>query len=514
MKILKAPWFLFVFTFAVMIPVMYWAPYTSDDCIFSALTFASFQERLTYCIQYGNGRLFGNLLVLYLLPHVWLRTIVKSLFVAGAVYCLVKLTKHLSGHDKGVHGSVFLLVLGMPSVMFAQVFTWTSGFCNYVPPVFFLLWILNTYVEYTADSRWYYRIYACLVCMILGFSQQLFSEVNTVANIMVAIFLVVYAAIYSRHRLIPAILYTLASLAGSAFMYAIPNHLANSLLWETYQKMNIGSLKEMISSIEYNSFKISSLFAGCVLVFIVLSVVLLFSMKTIRKEKIGNLSPTLVRKLLVVCEGIFYFYPAFCIYLFCINDSPWFSKVYFLQYLFTFAITFLYFIAALFVCLNLPDNKVKGVTSVALIASVFFASPLLLVNPIGQRCIFLSYLCLVMAAVALFSYILDVKQVEAKKVFRPLSVLCLAAAMGIQILFLNIHGLVRDRDTYIDAMIENNAKTIVVPEFPYNYIHAQGQSKTYQKVRFEHINIRHWYKYHYNKWKAETAVPKQSIPEK
>ncbi|HAZ20481.1 MAG TPA: hypothetical protein DCY75_09965, partial [Clostridiales bacterium] len=59
----------------------------------------------------------------------------------------------------------------------------------------------------------------------------------------------------------------------------------------------------------------SSLFAGCVLVFIVLSVVLLFSMKTIRKEKIGNLSPTLVRKLLVVCEGIFYFYPAFCIYL-------------------------------------------------------------------------------------------------------------------------------------------------------------------------------------------------------
>ena len=127
-RILK--YFLF---FCLFYSVAMLSPLVVDDYLFGSLNLSSFQENVDYVLHYGNGRLLGNLTVLYLVQHPVIRSAVKALTFLLIGLFMTRIVDSISGGEN--ENIVFLLLIAMAPQLFAQTFSWTSGFCNYAPPI-------------------------------------------------------------------------------------------------------------------------------------------------------------------------------------------------------------------------------------------------------------------------------------------------------------------------------------------------------------------------------------------
>ena len=151
---IRLPLFLggcFVFYFLIMLC----APYTYDDYEFARVPYNSFRELISFCLTYGNGRLLGNIFGIVLNQHPILGAAVKSLLMSGTVILLPAVCGLRSKH---AYLLSFLLVTAIDPALFAQIYTWTSGFGNYAPPVFLTLVILLLIQRYPEDGTPILRI--------------------------------------------------------------------------------------------------------------------------------------------------------------------------------------------------------------------------------------------------------------------------------------------------------------------------------------------------------------------
>ena len=112
------------------------SPLVVDDYYFKSLRLNSFSECVQYILHYGNGRLLGNLLVLYALKNPIILSVMKTLMFLSIGFFMSKIINNI----------VFLLLITMPPKIFAQVYSWTSGFCNYVPPVLCNLYLIHSFL--------------------------------------------------------------------------------------------------------------------------------------------------------------------------------------------------------------------------------------------------------------------------------------------------------------------------------------------------------------------------------
>ena len=202
--------------------IFYFSPMTEDDNYFWSLRILGFRETLDFALGYGNGRLLGNMGIFYLVEHKALRVAVKALVMSAVCLLLPRLCGKGS---KALYPAAFLLICLISPQLFSQVYTWTSGFQNYVPPVLLqlaVLWLLFALSEK-------HSLAPVLPAFVIGIAMQLYVEHSSIISILMALCLVLYA-LKARRSLLPgALAWLMGAAAGMALMLLIPK-MAGSVM--------------------------------------------------------------------------------------------------------------------------------------------------------------------------------------------------------------------------------------------------------------------------------------------
>ena len=177
----KSAIFVFFCCFAMFAAVGSFYSPTSDDFYFMTFKYASFSTIFHNALYYGNGRLLGNLGAILICNSVFLNVIAKGVVLSGIAVLLPLLLNVQTGFGYILSA---LLFAGISPSVFAQVYSWTSGFQNYAPPVFLLI-ICLLLIKYNPKNKVLSAV-SYFGVAVFGFCSQLYVEHNTVINIIIA----------------------------------------------------------------------------------------------------------------------------------------------------------------------------------------------------------------------------------------------------------------------------------------------------------------------------------------
>ena len=125
-----------MFFFLVFLLILHGLPLSLDDFGFRNESFQSASQALQYVLRFGNGRFLGNSGIVFLVNHLFLADLIRAAVLAGIAILLPFV---LSLHRMSVRLLSMFLLLTLAPGIFGQVYSWLSGFQNYVPPLLLLL---------------------------------------------------------------------------------------------------------------------------------------------------------------------------------------------------------------------------------------------------------------------------------------------------------------------------------------------------------------------------------------
>ena len=448
---------IYVVFFAVAAYIAYQTPYCHDEWKWGSPERIELMKR---GFANYNGRYLGNILALIITRS----KIAKTLIMAGGITWLLyvmeqNLTSSSDTWKDNKKGNMFLLLCSvlmlctLPKTLYAQSFGWPAAFVNFVPPVILFL----IYYNWTEplfegkDGTGLYSHFQLLMALPLGIATQLFCEHITV-------FVVIYGAgvllltwiqkrkIYGMHTV-----YFIGTLIGAAIMFSNgayhraatnPNgykHIKISLL-SMYQQLS----DTILDNLFLNNWILNVLLAAILTYFI---------MKSGRKT-FWNAA-----LMLILC--------GFSVYSIWNRLNPeWiFMGSETLNHIIRIFLSFLYFINVL---LCIWKNVSGGKTSCALyLFSAIAAAPLLVANPIGPRCFFISYILESLALLKLVRYVLERETVDFY--YPILGILFSVIVLGFIYarMFSMIGAADNRRQEIIEEAAQKDEREIILPVLPY-----------------------------------------------
>ena len=419
-KLLKlTPLWIFILSLIVFGTVAYGSPLTSDDVEFSGYRFEGFGEIFDYALTYGNGRLLGNLGAVLFSRIDWLRIVTRTLTLASLA---VLMPYVLGAKKKRTYLLSFIFMITVSPRVFAQVYSWSAGFQNYIPPILMTLAVFAAY-RFNSGRRLSVPAYSaiCAGVFVAGFCGQLYVEHSTCLNITAAVVLLVTSLISAkisrksdtkvkgRNGTLLASVYLLSTLAGGVAMFLIPK------LWglpgnrsERYRRWLVGkgkgTLGEQFEEVFGNVGKLNSyVVGGLVLMLVLAGLVILI---TYRNRK--NVNPFL--RVLCYLTGVLSlgFYPL----------NYYTSPIYAVGKLRIDTLL----LVLLLICLPAVLFTVRTVTlrtklSVTLLCLFYCAGilPMSIVAPSGARVTYNSYVFLMMAGLLAYDAAADLIEGNAVK---------------------------------------------------------------------------------------------------
>ena len=470
--------------------VMWCAPYSSDDMEFASINYGSIREYLTYVLQYGNGRFLGNVGAI-LMVHSRVFCILVKAFVMASCVILLPAVLGLSGEAELLLS--FLLIVGLDASVFGEVFVWTSGFNNYVPPIWLSMVILCMLRRYPHVKSRVVKILMCAGVFVLGISSQLFMEHSSGVNVLLA-FCFAAKALHDggKKAAVPGVLWLLATVIGLATMLLIPklfyvadNHSVS------YRYTYLGSLKELITSCARNTIHLGShYFSINALPFCFGATASGYLTRHQRSEK---------------ANGVLYGINAVSLLylLLCLTHSVdgYLGKAAVLQHI--ISCVFIALTAATWVLAawKMESKALRNQILFCLAFAVISLLPLLIVSPIPVRVIFQSYIFSAAAALLCFAQIRGTFSENVsrrvKKTFTAVSVLLV---LMIGSVFSCVRSMAQVREAHIQQEIANGATQIQIFQLPYEYTtwdHLWSQRMYYSslagyEVKFEVIAFDVW----------------------
>ena len=457
--------------------VIWNSPLTVDDLYYEAYGLRRVSDIFHFAITYGNGRLFGNMLIHFIVWSSTFRTILQTVGILVLwllTYKTVQTTKTCSFF---VCIALFLTV--SPSI-FREVYLWSSAFANYIPGIIFMFLSFCLVRKSFEISSKYIYIYIILVAESVA--GQLFVEHTSLINIVFA-FCVFCYFIKTKAEKMKTVLSSLwlgGTVAGMGIMLIIPKvfYIANE--WENYQKVNINSLHDLVISIIANSMQIAGIYLQNVFALIILSVVVI----TIAR-------PQMVAKIVLLFVPIYGFAVNYII------SDIWTGTV---CGIVSLLLLILYVVTVAIVIFREKSIERKEPILFFIGMSVFSVLPLLVVYPIGSRCLLHSYVFLVLAILSLINNIDGVNL----KFDRNMAVICtITSCLVLCFLIVHFHqvGIIDQvRLEYVQDMVDDRAERITVPQIPSIYVKdnngwSYGQRfyhKEKQDIEFEFIDYNVW----------------------
>lgn len=371
---------LYLFAFVCLLVVTFFTQPHIDEHIFSVSTDFSFKSIWDYCIGYGNGRLLGNLLCVFI-SHLYQ---FRFIFISFNVILLsVALNKLFFNGNRLSFIPILLLSLYPSEGIFRAVYRCLPSFINYVIPI--ILWIFALLIvaklkkEDSRENKYIYLLKLVLLglCVV---ASCLFSE-NTALIFVAAFALSTFNSFLFNKKIDVVDVISLSSgIIGSLILYFVPKVAGVSDKLDSYRGFTT-SLDNIIYNLVLFSSRISSWF----FILLLLSAVLCFVIIKTRHFTIINIFKMVV---LII-------YP----FVSVLNETGVFDGVIII------AITLCYAIAVLSAVMDIKEKSTRIIALEMCFLICCSIAPMLIIElviELGNRLNYLSCFLLILLSIYLF----------------------------------------------------------------------------------------------------------------
>lgn len=449
---------IFLFFFAIMLC----APMSYDDFEFADVARGSLGEMVDYSLSYGNGRALGNIGGVVLQTARPLAALAKAIVITGLVYLVPGV---LGIHSGAAVAVSFLVFAGMEPGLFAQAFTWTSGFCNYVPPVFLSLLALYLMQQYPAvKGHTGKKLAICFALLLLGFAGQLYAEHSLVVHLALAVVVLLKTLVDKTHRsLLPAAVFLLAVLAGTIFHLEIPGLFVNGYSHtDGYRAIHLYNLKDTIFCCARNFLRLSNQYCGLLGLPVCLGGWFAGKRTSHRRSEKANRWQ----------RGLCIFSAGYMLLTRLTQTNGWFGELGVPQEALEAVIVVLALFSWLWALLT-DENSLHRNRELTLLGFALFAlAPLLVVHPLGYRVQFHSYVFVLLACFHSGAPVVAGWKPEILRAGKQLARgACLLLALCLGATFYSIHTIDKARTLHIRREMEAGATEIFICRYPMEYVH-------------------------------------------
>ena len=501
----KENFFLFIVFSAICYLILHNLPLAVDDFGFQQLAFHSPGEALHYVLSYGNGRLLGNGGIIFLTHHLLIGDLLRAMLLSGIA---VLLPVVLQIRNRSLAFLSMILILTVSPAIFGQTYSWLSGFQNYVPPIFLSLCGLRCLEKGGCCLSNSARICFSILGFLCALTMQLYIEHSSCINLCLAVF--VMAAVWKRkewktYRL-PASLFLAGAVLGTVLMGAVtllsnPNIIEGTIGHTSYL---FSGLAGLFYGIVRNGVLLLTMFSENAI-----SLILLSALQTIQIMK----NRALFSKREQFLYPLSMLLPA-AVFLFQLLTGlhPWYGKLAVYESAWII-LAWIFYIAAYVVSRkklmtdtgkneNLPIADIlSGFTVIAII-------PLLLIWPIGYRCLLHSGIALIGAVLLLADETLMELKPERERLIRVTVASVLAAVVICEsMVFMDIRRMVSIRDASVEEQVRlgsDSAAIFLIPS-PYIYEVWNEETEHYRTVDGHQVRLKilpadvwfRMYYYHY-----------------
>ena len=391
-----------------------------------------------------NGRILGNLLAYAAGSRRLLRELLRAAFLFGTV-------RLAAGHGgfRTVWGTLLTAaaLLALPRDMFAQIYPWAAGFFNYVPPAALALAALRLLGDLFAERPVPGGVPRAAAVFLLGLCGALFVEHVTLYGVWAGAVLLVWSwrrGIASA----PVAAFCAGTLLGAILLFLSPSY---GLIWGggAYSAGLWANAGENLPVV------VSGLISRCPVLYLTLTALGLAWFAASRRTGPDRL----LAALLALGCGCF---------ILCGLRGKWTGGE---------ALAAVLWGAALWAgCWRwLPKGERRNRALFFLASAGVGALPLLAVSPIGPRCLYWSYVCLVISAGNLLSA-LPLGLLPR----RPVRGTALGLAVGVLAfylaLFLPIHALEGERLAALEEAVAQGRREVVLPAYPHGEYLWEGDT--------------------------------------
>lgn len=371
----------YIITFFSLSLICYLFPYSHDDWAWRAmpLRFA----------PYLNGRYAGHIFTLVLTRSAILRGLTIAFFLTGIIYFIEEIFR-----NKYMYWVSLLAILALPLPIFKEVVVYTSGFSNYVPPVFFILAAVWIHLIVENKSNWLFVTAKNIALFALALLSSLFIEHITILNVTISL-LIMYVSHSAQNRNNRDIIfYASGSLLGGIIMFSNPVYRSVLSKTDEYRTIADGGIFERIYTNYLNGIFQESVFNNILLNFMLICVLVVMILKQ-RKNY--------MRKKYAYCllwTGSLYIV---CFWLFSFTLVKKFGYSYmdilphkYIRIVGLASLLYLMVVIMLSIYLNKTNPLVVRSIIFLWFAYVLVIVPLFIVTPIPSRCFFAPYIILLM----------------------------------------------------------------------------------------------------------------------
>ena len=475
LRAMNRNWFFYAMFFCVCLLILHDLPLILDDNGFMQLSFDSNASALHYVLSYGNGRLLGNGGIIFLLHHQPLGDIVRAALIAGIAILLPSI---LQLKSKFYYFLSLFLLLSISPAAFGQSFAWMSGFQNYVPPVF--LFLCGVYlVQIPKNRKHFYWGFVCFLTFVCGVSMQLYIEHSTCINLVLAFLLLLKTQKAKTDTIIrwKALVFFAGSLIGLFIMLKIMRfHGSEPIGHVSYLSRGLFNL---FYGIVRNGALIAGMFSENAILLTelaILHILLLFRYKqsySLRERTVST----------VMLSGTAFAFLAQLI----IGFRPWYGKLLFGETAWNLLLLVIYITTTVFIdirIIKLQKNKRIQNSLILSLLSICGLLLLVVIWPIGYRCLFHPYVLLCMSGLLLCDEIFcGDENAFLSNIIKTASIstLCIIT-LCLVFLFTDIRRMVSIRDQYIEEEVKNGADIVAYFTIPSSYIYDEWNEE-YEQFR-------------------------------
>jgi hypothetical protein len=443
--------------FLVLLFLCWLFPLTGDDWFREDLglglhSIPDLVREVIYRWQTTNGRILGNVLAYSAGGRKVLRELMRSAILLAAIAVVCRHWK--KGSPAGLMLTAAAL-LSLPYGMFREIYPWAAGFFNYVPPVVLLLAALCLLEPVFDDQPLRESRLRAAAVFLLGFCGQLFIETNTLYAICAALALLAWYG-WRQKKLSPVLLaFLLGAVLGAVLLFASPSY---QLISQSggYQLDLSQGLSSLIATARANyRVVLNYLISGCPVLFLSLTGLGLAWFTRSARQWPDKLAAA------VLVLGCAYFTVNQTTAL-LVRANP--------------LVVLLWGLALALGCWRwLPEDGRRVRALFFGCSSVVAAAPLLFVSPIGPRCLYLSYVFLLLTAGQMLSALPPAPRPRRGVTAGAAAVLAVVLVFYLRI-FLPIHHWEVVRTDALETAMANGQTSVTLPAFPHGEYLWDGDS--------------------------------------
>lgn len=443
---------------------------SGDDWFFSSRTM---DESLSEAILAGyrcakehyfstNGRLIGNALSMFFGCSEFWREIVRCGII---LMVLIQICRLGQIRSLSMYCVTLLLVIALPAEIYRQCYAWAAGFFNYVPPILLILSYFFLYekeLKRISDSRVFVFPF-----FLTGLCTQFFVENISIGMCLLSMGVLIWERRCRGKWSVPLFAHLVGCIIGCIIMFAAPGY--SNVNVEGYREVS-GSFGELIDTIQHNFTDITMYITerNWTIIIPLTALSLILMLEEPRTTGFTRYLHQGVILCLMLCP--IWFYANYRI-LSVMSYSGWISK---LSFLVDLVVNVLYLAS---ICITgalcLRDSVRKRRAMLCIAAIPLTLMPLVVVSPIGARCMYVPYMlmvCLILLFTAeLFSRHQLPEEFSLRIPVILVTVLVLSSYLWIAI-WNGHYENIRIRE--IQTAMEQHAEVAVIPNYPYmDYVH-------------------------------------------